>query len=198
MADPFSRAIIEKAVKKFSDELFEEDWQEAKERLGRDPRPSELARTPAQRRLDAMVEICRRALALPPGSRLPDPLFTVLVSYEMFAGPICELANGTVVTPGGVVPHLDRAWAERVVFDGPSRVIDVGERRRLFEGATRRAVEVIGQECFHDYCDLPAEDCQIDHIQPWAAGGPTTQENGRPACAFHNRQRHRRGPPAPD
>jgi Domain of unknown function (DUF222)/HNH endonuclease len=198
VSDPIDGAIIEKALNTVSDELFQEDWEEAKARLGRDPLGSELARTPSQRLHDAVVEICRRALALPPGSRLPEPLITVLVGFETFAGPICELANGTVVTPGGVVPLLDKAWAERVVFDSPSRVIDVGERRRLFEGATRRAVEVIGRECFHEYCDIPAEDCQIDHIQPWAAGGPTTQANGRPACGFHNRQRHRRGPPSPD
>jgi len=105
---------------------------------------------------------------------------------------ICQLANGTVVTPGSLLSYLDAAWLERVVFDGPRRVIDVGVRRRLFAGATRRAVEVRDRECFHDFCDLPAEDCQIDHVEPYAAGGLTTEENGRPACAFHNRERHRR------
>ncbi|MGH9247583.1 MAG: hypothetical protein ACRD29_25395, partial [Acidimicrobiales bacterium] len=38
---------------------------------------------------------------------------------------------------------------ERVVFDGPSRVIDVGPHRRLFDVATRRSVEVRDRECFH-------------------------------------------------
>ncbi|MGH9247589.1 MAG: hypothetical protein ACRD29_25425, partial [Acidimicrobiales bacterium] len=38
---------------------------------------------------------------------------------------------------------------ERVVFDGPSRVIDVGPHRRLFDGATRRSVAVRDRECFH-------------------------------------------------
>ncbi len=110
----------------------------------------------------------------------------------MFAGMICELADGAVVTPGSLVPWLDQAWVERVVFDGPSRVIDVGVRQRLFSGATRRAVQVRDRECFHDLCDTPAADCDVDHIQPWAAGGPTIQANGRPACGFHNRARHRR------
>ncbi len=79
-----------------------------------------------------------------------------------------------------------------MVFDGPSRVIDVGVRQRLFADATRRAVQVRDRECFHDTCDIAAERCDIDHIEPWAAGGATTTDNGRAACGFHNRARHRR------
>ena len=79
-----------------------------------------------------------------------------------------------------------------MVFDGPSRVVDVGAARRLFTGATRRAVEVRDQQCFHEMCDVPAEQCQIDHVEPWAAGGPTVTRNGRAACPHHNRERHRR------
>ncbi len=78
------------------------------------------------------------------------------------------------------------------MFDGPSRVVDVGAARRLFTGATRRAVEVTDQQCFHEMCDVPAEQCQIDHVEPWAAGRPPVTRNGRPACAHHNRERHRR------
>ena len=116
----------------------------------------------------------------------------MLVGYETFAGSVCELANGTMVTPGSLLPFLDRAWVERVVFEGRGRVMDVGVRTRLFTGATRRAVEVRDRECFDDLCDVPAEHCQIDHVRPWAEGGLTTQGNGRPACGFHNRARHRR------
>ncbi|MGH9151467.1 MAG: hypothetical protein ACRD03_03465, partial [Acidimicrobiales bacterium] len=78
----------------------------------------------------------------PAGGRRPEPLFTVLVGYETFAGPVCELADGAVVSPGTLAGWLGEAWVERVVFEGPSRVIDVGEARRAFAGATRRAVEV--------------------------------------------------------
>ena len=104
---------------------------------------------------------------------------------------ICELSNGTVVTPGEVLPVLHHADVERIVFDGPSRVLDVGERQRLFVGATRRAVEVRDRTCVHPSCDVPAERCQIDHIVPFPAGGPTTQDNGRCQCPYHHRHRHR-------
>ncbi|MEA2974321.1 MAG: hypothetical protein QOG82_2779, partial [Actinomycetota bacterium] len=117
--------------------------------------------------------------------------------YETFAGRMCELANGRVVTPGSLVGWLDEAWAERVVFDGPDRVKNVSVRRRIFAGATRRAVEVRDRECFHPLCDATIEDCQVDHVQPWSVGGLTVDENGRLACAFHNRLRHRPRPPPP-
>ncbi|MBW3547256.1 MAG: HNH endonuclease [Actinobacteria bacterium] len=190
--DPISGAIISDALRAIADELFEADWAEARERLGEAATVADLARTPAQRRHDALVEMARRAGTAPEDGRRPEPLFSVLVGYETFHGPICQLANGTAVSPGSLVPWLDQAWVERVVFDAPSRVIDVGVARRLFTGATRRAVQVRDRECFHPLCDEPAEWCEVDHVEPWSAGGDTVAANGRPACAFHNRQRHRR------
>jgi hypothetical protein len=187
--DPISGEIVAGALRRVEEELFRADWAEARERVGEGVTVADLRRTPAQRRADALVELARRAGAVPPGARLPEPLVTVLVGYETVAGRICELARGTVVTPGSLLPWLDAAWVERVVFAGPRRVIEVGARRRLFEGAARRAVEVRDRECFHPSCATPAPDCEVDHIQPWAEGGPTTPDNGRLACGYHNRLR---------
>jgi hypothetical protein len=44
-------------------------------------------------------------------------------------------------------------------------------------------------ECFHPTCTAPAEDCEVDHVVPFSRGGPTTADNGRLACGFHNRSR---------
>ena len=115
----------------------------------------------------------------------------MLVGYETFAGRICELASGRVVAPAALLPWLTEAVVERVVFDGPDRVKNVGVRRRLFDGATRRAVQVRDRECFSPFCDRPAGSCDVDHVVPYAQGGLTVDDNGRPACGFHNRQRHR-------
>ncbi len=193
--DPINGAILANVLGRIDKELFEADWAEARERVGDKVCAGDLARTPAQRRADALVEMARRAAAMPAGARLPEPLFSVLVGYETFAGRTCELANATVVPPGSLVPWLDRAWVERVVFDGPKRVKDVGVRTRIFTGATRRAVQLRDRECFHPYCDRVAEDCEIDHVRPWSEGGLTVEDNGRVACGFHNRERHRPRPP---
>src|SRR5205085_6708857 len=109
--------IVSRALKKIEHELFEADWAEAKVRVGEGVSAADLARRPAQRRADALVEMARRASAMPAGARLPQPLVTVLVGLETFSGRVCELASGTVVTPGSLLPWLTDAYVERVVFD---------------------------------------------------------------------------------
>jgi hypothetical protein len=180
-------------------ELFEADWAEARAIHGEDTRAEHLARTSTQRRADALVIMARRSAAMPPGSRLPRPLITILTGHGAFS-KMCELADGTVVAPGDIVPLLTEAEIERIVFDGPSRVIDVG-RRGPFVGALRRAIEVRDRRCTHPSgCDVMAERCDIDHIVPRSEGGETTQPNGRCMCGFHNRRRvgeqRERPPPA--
>ena len=191
--DPINGSIVHDTLSAIERELFEQDWKDARATLGREPVVADLQRTPAQRRADALVEMAIRSRTKPKDGRRPEPLFTVVLGLSRFE-QLCELASRTVLTPGSLVPWFDQAWVERMVFGPESRVLDVGVQRRLFDGATRRAVEVRDENtCFHDLCDDPIE--QIDHIEPASWGGPTEQTNGRGACAFHNRNRHRRGPP---
>jgi hypothetical protein len=181
-------------------QLFEADWADARAIHGDDTRVAHLARTGPQRRADALTLMAERSRSTPAGAQMPRPLITVLAGYGAFSR-ICELAEGTVVAPGDVVPLLGEADIERIVFDGPSRVIDVGVRRRFFRGALRRAIEVRDRHCTHPSgCDVPAERCDIDHIVPRSEGGLTIQENGRCLCGFHNRLRveKQRQRPPPD
>jgi hypothetical protein len=192
------RATVASALGRIEQELFDADWAAARAEHGEAATACHLTRTPAQRRHDALVEMAQRAVTAPAAGKRPRPLVSLLVGYETFKGRVCELADGTVVTPGTVASLLDEALIERVVFDGPSRVIDLGRARR-FTGAVRRALEVLDRGCTHGGCDLPAERCQGDHIQPWSRGGDTNPDNGQLRCAHHNRWRWDHGdgdPPA--
>jgi len=168
--DPISGEIISNELDRLEAEQFDQDWKDARARLGFDPTVGDLTRTPGQRRADALKEMAERSRAA--------PLLSVLVGYETLHGPICQTARGTVVSPGSLLPWLDEAYIERAVFDLPNRV-EVSATARFFTGATRRALELRDQMCTHPYCEQPAQDCEADHILPFAAGGPTTQENGR-------------------
>jgi hypothetical protein len=193
--DPISGTIVAGELDRLEHELFEADWAAARALLGRDPSAGDLSRTPGQRRADALVEMATRSRSTTAEGRRPAPLFTVLVDYPTaLCGRICELAQGTVVPPGSLLPWLDQAYFERVVFE-PDRRVEVSATARLFTGATRRAIELRDRECTHPFCDVPAASCQVDHITPYTAGGPTTQENGRLLCGFHNRLRNERPPP---
>jgi hypothetical protein len=188
---PVGRATVAEALKRIEQDLFEADWREARTRLGDGASAADMERTPAQRRHDALVEMANRAMTAPKAGKRPRPLVTIFAGYETFAGRICELADGTVVSPGTVAGLLDEAVIERIVFDGRSRVIDVGHQR-LFAGALRRAIEARDRFCTGPGCDVPAADCEIDHLEPYSYGGATDQTNGRPKCPFHHRLRHRK------
>ena len=192
--DPLSGAAVSEELCRLEQELFEADWAKASDDLGREPTVSDLARTPAQRRSDALVEMATRSRTAPAEGKRPVPLVSVLIDYPTLAGRVCELANGTVLAPGALLPWLDEAYLERVVFR-PGNRVEVSETARFFTGATRRAIELRDRQCTHPYCD-GSRPCQVDHIIPYAEGGPTNQENGRLLCSFHNRLRNQRPPPS--
>jgi hypothetical protein len=149
-----------------------------------------VTRTVSQRRAAALIEMARRSATAPAGGRRPKPLFTVLVGDDTMS-QLCELANGTVITPGQIFEWAGDADLETVLFDGPSTVISVSHRR-TFTGALRRAVEVRDRHCQHTSgCDVPADQCDVDHIVPHAADGPTSQFNGKLECIPHNRDSDR-------
>jgi hypothetical protein len=166
--DPISGEIVSAELSRLEGELYEQDLGEARARLSREPSWSELSRTSAQRRVDALVEMARRSAGADGSS--PAPLFSVLVGYETLKGRICELASGTVVSPGSLLSWLSGSLVERVVFR-PGRRTEVGARARFFGGATRRAVEVRDRSCAHPFCDRPVDQCDVDHVVPYVAGG---------------------------
>ena len=163
------------------------------ELLHTDRRDGATTRTARQRRVDALVEMAQRAATAPADGLRPRPLFTVLIGDEALRRT-CETAHGTVIAPGTLMPLLTDAEFERVVYDPPNRRIEMSHRRR-FTGALRRVIEVRDRHCQHPSgCDVPAADCDVDHIIPHALGGPTSLTNGRLLCPTHNRITNNHGP----
>lgn len=185
--DPIGGAIVGGELHRIERELFEADWADARALWGDGTRVEHLARTAAQRRADALVEMARRSATAPADGRRPVPLFVFHVGYESTARRMCELASGTVVAPGQLVPWLTEASFERIVWGPGDRILGLSKRARFFTGGLRRAIQHRDRRCTTPGCRVAAEDCDIGHVQPWAAGGETTQENGRVACGRHNR-----------
>ena len=192
LLDPITGEVVARELERLEQELFEADWSAARERLGDSATQADLGRTPSQRRADALRLMAERSAAKPPGATEPRVLLQILAGDESVRR-ICELSNGHVVTPGELLPVMRWVDVERVIFEGPSKVIDIGVRQRLFRGATRTAVQARDRECVHPSCDVPAERCEIDHIIRYEHGGTTVQTNGRCQCKYH----HRQTPPSP-
>lgn len=174
--------------------LFEEDWNEAKERLGCDPLVGDLRRTHAQRSADAFRLMAERSAALPEDGRRGTHLVTVVVGPAAFEW-VCRLASGQSITPAQLAPYLnDRAVVQTIVYDQQLHPIKASVQR-FFVGLLRLAIQAKHRRCFHDYCDTPVQDTQIDHRHPSSKGGPTNDENGQPGCGPHNRRKGNRTDP---
>lgn len=172
--DPVGGAIVTGELDRIIEQLRSKDAEAG------------VDRTLAQLRAAALVEMARRSAAMPGDARFSRPLFTAVIGDDRFRD-LCELANGTVITPAHLVPYLTDAMYEAVLFDGPYTAVSVSNKR-LFTGALRRAIEIRDGFCQHPSgCDEPADRCDVDHIVPAGQGGPTSQFNGRLECKVHNR-----------
>ena len=50
----------------------------------------------------------------------------------------------------------------------------------------RMMAQAESPECTWDGCHCPADECQVHHIVPWAAGGETNMANLANICRYHN------------
>jgi len=103
----------------------------------------------------------------------------------------CESSNGVPVSEHDALRAMLHGQVRRAVVDAAGVTIDLGMRRRLFTGAARDAAQLIALGCSHPGCSIPAELCQVDHLERHADGGPTDQANATPACGSHNRYKDR-------
>lgn len=177
-----------------------------------------FARTGAQRRFDAMVEIFRRAANAPDGSGkrvkvtvnivVDERTFTEwLVAHGMApasaldddgagvpdpwpAGRRCETDTGTPIHPDDILAATIHGHIRRVIFDGAGVVTNLGRRRRLFTGAAREAAKLSARRCTRPGCTVASEFAQVDHLHEHEKGGATDTVNGDPECGGHNRDKN--------
>jgi Domain of unknown function (DUF222)/HNH endonuclease len=156
-------------------------------------------RTAAQRRADALVELCTRQLG---GGALPRvagqrPHLTVTTSLATLRGqpgaPAGELAGaGTIVAETVRRLACDAALTTLAVGpggepSGPGRAV------RTVPPALRRAVVLRDRGCRFPGCDRPPAWCEVHHLVAWSAGGPTTLANLALLCRVHHRRVHEEG-----
>jgi hypothetical protein len=134
----------------------------------------------------ALIEMARRAMAVPNGARPARVVANEVLGFDAFA-ELCELSNGTVIRPGHLVPYVDALDVRSIVFDSATNAVATS-KRRTFVGALRAVVEVRDRHCQHPSgCDEPIDGCDVDHIVAWSQGGVTSQDNGQLLCRYHNR-----------
>ena len=113
-------AIVANELARLETIEFRADWAAAHTVHGDHTRVEHLARRPGQRRADALVVMARRSAAMTSDHVPARPLISVVVDWPTFKGPMCELEDGTVITPVQIRELLTEAEIERIVFD-PAR-----------------------------------------------------------------------------
>jgi hypothetical protein len=158
-------------------------------------------RTPAQRRADALVEICRRQLdgtaGAPPSeaSRPGVPHLSLVVGLDALRGDgpgECRHESGEPIPIETARRYACDATACRLLM-AASEVLDLGRTSRVVSAAQRRAVILRDRHCAWPGCDRPPTWCDIHHIRHWAKGGPTDLWNLVLLCRKHHTATHEDG-----
>ncbi len=153
-------------------------------------------RTPDQRRLDALVEVCSAYQAAGPRVRLGVKTRLVLTMSlaELTAGLGHGVgAHGETLSPAEVRHLACDAGIIPAVLGGRSEILDLGREERLATPAQLIALRHRDQGCSFPGCSRPAGWCQAHHVRHWLDGGPTDLSNLALLCQRHHTIVHRRG-----
>jgi Lon protease-like protein len=151
-------------------------------------------RSAGQRRVDALIEICRLASAC---GELPDnggdrPQVVVTIDYDRLRDQV-----GAAMFDDG--SQLSAAEARRIACDAgiipavlgaAGQVLDVGRQSRLTTGPLRRALVLRDRGCAFPGCDRPPRWTDAHHIVHWSNGGSTELPNLVLLCSYHHRLVH--------
>ena len=95
-------------------------------------------------------------------------------------GPI-PAAVARAMVAGALADRRSRATLRRLYAHPRSgALVAMESRARLFPRGLAAFIELRDQRCRTPYCDAPIR--HRDHARPWAAGGPTTADNGLGSC----------------
>ncbi|HET9021209.1 MAG TPA: DUF222 domain-containing protein [Ornithinibacter sp.] len=164
----------------------------------RDLRPA------AQRRVEALAEVCRRSSAVdaadegldgPAAAPAAVHVTIALTDLEQRIGcgeVLGSTATGTILSAetlrrvacdAALVPH---------VLGTAGEDLDLGRVVRLFTRAQRRRLWRRDRGCTYPGCTAPASWCRAHHVVHWADGGPSDVDNAALVCQRHHTTVHRR------
>jgi 5-methylcytosine-specific restriction protein A len=161
------------------------------------PRSTEDPRSTAQRRADALGEVCGYVLA---HGDLPQtgghrPTLTVTVTLDDLErrarGAVLDL--GGTLTPAALRRLCCDAAVVPVVMGGAGQPLDVGRATRTIPDGLRRAVAARDRGCAFPGCDRPPSWAEVHHVVEWQHGGPTEIDNLVMLCGRHHRVLHESG-----
>ena len=179
-------ALVMAALKPIQDEIFK-----AARKSGEHERPEAYA-------ADALMVLCEKATTnklSESGKKASRPNAVINIRVDIDAlkrghtehGEICEIAGVGPIPVATATEYLGEAFLKLLVVEGTD-IRTIAHMGRALPAKLRTAVEERDRFCQVPTCDMSV-GLEIDHIVPFAEGGPTTFENLVRLCKRHHLQK---------
>jgi hypothetical protein len=156
----------------------------------------EPARSPAQRRGDALVDVCRWFLDRQQdrrGGRHRPHLNVVTTLDDLERRTQGRLLDGSILDGTTVQRLFCDAGVHRVFVAGRSSILDYGTTTRTVPANLFNALVIRDRHCRFPGCDRPPEWCEAHHVRWVLDGGPTSLDNLTLQCSRHHHLLHSPG-----
>ena len=181
-------ALVMAALKPIQDEIFK-----VARKSGAYERPEAYA-------ADALMALCEKANNPAPAARAsatkatrPNAVINIRVDLNALKrghtenGEICEIAGVGPVPVATATEYLGEAFLKLLIVDGVD-IKTVAHMGRHIPAPLRTAVEERDRVCQVPTCDMSV-GLEIDHIKPFAEGGPASLKNLVRLCKRHHLQK---------
>ncbi len=181
-------ALVKAALAPFEDSIFKQA-----RKSGAHERPEAYA-------ADALMALCEKAGASDSGAGAnitkttrPNAVMHIRVDLEALKrghtedGELCEIAGVGPIPVATATEYLGEAFLKLLVIDGVD-IKTVAHMGRAIPAPLRTAIEERDRVCQVPTCDMSV-GLEIDHIKPFAEGGPASLENLVRLCKRHHLQK---------
>jgi hypothetical protein len=156
----------------------------------------EPARSPAQRRGDALVDVCRWFLDHQQhrrGGRHRPHLNVVATLDDLEHRGQGRLIDGTILDAATLQRLACDAGVHRVITNGRSAILDYGTTTRTVPAPLFNALVIRDRHCRFPGCDRPPQWCEAHHVRWVTRGGTTALDNLVLLCTRHHHLLHTPG-----
>jgi hypothetical protein len=156
----------------------------------------EPRRSPAQRRGDALVDVCRHFLdhqQTRRGGRHRPHLNIITTLHDLENRGHGRLIDGSTLDAATLQRLVCDAGIHRVITNGRSSILDYGTTTRTIPANLFNALVIRDRHCRFPGCDRPPEWTEAHHVRWVLDGGTTSLDNLTLQCTRHHHLLHTPG-----